>query len=81
MGDTMRELDAKSMISTDFLLLNGDFVSNMPLEHILSAHRKRRAVNNNAIMTMVLKEADFKHRSKSVYQNRFPKCSKLIRSL
>lgn len=65
-GDAMRELDAKGLISTDFLLVNGDFVSNMPLEGVLAEHRKRRTANKDAIMTMILNEAGFNHRTKYV---------------
>lgn len=60
----MRELDAKGMISTDFLLVNGDFVGNFPLEPILKEHRERRKLNANSIMTMVLAEAGRQHRTK-----------------
>lgn len=63
-GDAMRELDAKGMITTDFLLVNGDFVGNFPLEPILKEHRERRKLNANSIMTMVLSEAGRQHRTK-----------------
>jgi translation initiation factor eIF-2B subunit epsilon len=65
LGDAMRELDAKSMITTDFLLVNGDFVSNLPLEGLLEEHRRRRTRDKNAIMTMVLREAGYEHRAKA----------------
>ena len=61
----MRELDAKSMIKTDFLLVNGDFVSNLPLEGVLQNHRERRTKDKNAIMTMILRKAEFEHRAKA----------------
>jgi len=64
-GDAMRELDGKSMITTDFLLVNGDFVSNLPLEGVLQTHRDRRTKDKNAIMTMILREAGFEHRTKA----------------
>jgi translation initiation factor eIF-2B subunit epsilon len=64
-GDAMRELDGKGMISTDFLLVNGDFVSNIPLEDVLRAHRDRRTKDKNAIMTMILREAGYGHRTKA----------------
>lgn len=64
-GDAMRELDGKGMITTDFLLVNGDFVSNLPLEDVLKAHRDRRTKDKNAIMTMILRQADFEHRTKA----------------
>jgi translation initiation factor eIF-2B subunit epsilon len=63
-GDAMHELDSKQMIMTDFLLVHGDFVSNLPLEAILDVHRKRRTADKNAIMTMILGEGGGPHRSK-----------------
>lgn len=60
----MRDLDAKRLITTDFLLVHGDFVSNIPLEAILDVHRKRRTADKNAIMTMILREGGGPHRSK-----------------
>ncbi|KAG0237505.1 hypothetical protein BGW42_000715 [Actinomortierella wolfii] len=65
-GDAMRELDAKQLIRTDFILVTGDVISNMKLDKVLEEHRARRAVDKNAIMTMVLKKASSKHRSRSV---------------
>ncbi|KAA8896778.1 nucleotide-diphospho-sugar transferase [Sphaerosporella brunnea] len=64
-GDAMRELDGKGMITTDFLLVNGDFVSNIPLEEVLRAHRDRRTKDKNSIMTMILREAGYGHRTKA----------------
>ncbi|KAG0125997.1 nucleotide-diphospho-sugar transferase [Tuber indicum] len=55
-GDAMRELDSKQLITTDFLMVHGDFISNLPLGDILDIHRKRRTADKNAIMTMILKE-------------------------
>ncbi|KAG0634151.1 nucleotide-diphospho-sugar transferase, partial [Tuber brumale] len=55
-GDAMRELDSKQLITTDFLMVHGDFISNLPLGDILAIHRKRRTADKNAIMTMILRE-------------------------
>jgi translation initiation factor eIF-2B subunit epsilon len=63
-GDAMRDLDSRSLLVGDFLLVYGDVVSNLPLESALSAHRARRAKDKNAIMTMVLREAGATHRTK-----------------
>ena len=38
-GDVLRELDAKQLISSDFILISGDVVSNIHLEKVLNAHR------------------------------------------
>jgi translation initiation factor eIF-2B subunit epsilon len=63
-GDALRELDSKQLIATDFLLVHGDFISNLPLEAILDEHRKRRSQDKNVIMTMILREGGESHRSK-----------------
>ncbi|KAI1312621.1 hypothetical protein EDD11_002930 [Mortierella claussenii] len=65
-GDAMRELDAQQLITTDFILVNGDVVSNMKLDKVLEEHRARRQTDKSAIMTMVLKRASPQHRSRSV---------------
>ena len=62
----MRELDAKQLITADFLLVSGDIVSNLPLEPILQEHRLRRQADKNAIMTMILRQAAPSHRTKYV---------------
>ncbi|CAI4219589.1 unnamed protein product [Parascedosporium putredinis] len=54
-GDILRDLDKRSIISGDFVLVHGDLVSNISLQPILEAHRKRREANADNIMTVVLK--------------------------
>jgi translation initiation factor eIF-2B subunit epsilon len=64
-GDAMRDLDSRSLLTGDFLLVYGDVISNLPLESALAAHRARRVKDKNAIMTMVLREAGANHRTKA----------------
>ncbi|KAF2195300.1 heat shock transcription factor 2 [Zopfia rhizophila CBS 207.26] len=64
-GDAMRDLDTRGLLVSDFLLVYGDVVSNLPLESALAAHRARRAKDKNAIMTIVLREAGTTHRTKA----------------
>ena len=64
-GDAMRDLDNRDLITGDFLLVSGDVVSNMSIEPALAKHRARREKNKDAIMTMVLREAGVGHRTKS----------------
>ena len=64
-GDAMRDLDNRDLITGDFLLVSGDVVSNMSIEPALAKHRARREQNKDAIMTMVLREAGVGHRTKS----------------
>ncbi|KAL8746847.1 MAG: hypothetical protein Q9190_001207 [Brigantiaea leucoxantha] len=64
-GDAMRDLDNRDLITGDFVLVSGDVISNIAIEPVLSQHRARRAKDKNAIMTMVLREAGVEHRTKS----------------
>lgn len=61
----MRDLDGRKLISRDFVLVSGDVVSNITLEPILNKHRFRRELDQNAIMTMVLREPGLTHRVRS----------------
>ncbi|KAI9883239.1 MAG: hypothetical protein M1823_004998 [Watsoniomyces obsoletus] len=64
-GDAMRDLDSRDIITGDFLIVNGDVVSNMSIGPAWQQHRARRAANKNAIMTMILREAGTTHRTKA----------------
>ncbi|EHY58591.1 translation initiation factor eIF-2B epsilon subunit, GEF [Exophiala dermatitidis] len=57
-GDVMRDLDQKHLIAGDFLVISGDVISNFPIEPALRQHKERREKDKNAIMTMVLREAE-----------------------
>ena len=61
----MRDLDTRSMLLNDFIIVYGDVISNLPLHTALSTHKARRQVDKNAIMTMILREANAKHRTKA----------------
>jgi translation initiation factor eIF-2B subunit epsilon len=39
LGDAMRDLDAKAVIRSDFILVSGDMVANLNLLPILEHHR------------------------------------------
>ncbi|CAE6414321.1 unnamed protein product [Rhizoctonia solani] len=65
-GDAMRELDAKQILTSDFVLLTGDVVSNIRLDQVIKEHKERRKVSKDAIMTCVVKEVGKAHRSKPV---------------
>lgn len=64
-GDVLRDLDKRALMTGDFLLVSGDIVSNVSLGPALAKHRARREKDRNAIMTMVLREAGAEHRTKS----------------
>jgi len=38
-GDALRELDAKQIISSDFILIAGDVVSNLELNKVMEEHK------------------------------------------
>ncbi|KAJ1561139.1 hypothetical protein HK405_004814 [Cladochytrium tenue] len=40
-GDALRDLDAKQVLKSDFILVSGDIVSSMNLQDALEAHRSR----------------------------------------
>lgn len=65
-GDALRDLDARDLITGDFLLVHGDLVSNLPIDAALAAHRARRTADKNSIMTMILRAGGLgSHRTKS----------------
>ncbi|CAO3668495.1 hypothetical protein G6F70_008717 [Rhizopus microsporus] len=64
-GDALRELDARQLITTDFVLTTSELVSNMKLDEALEEHRARRKKDKNSIMTMILKEASRTHTSRA----------------
>ena len=53
LGDALRELDVKGVISGDFVLVTGDVVTNMDLGAAMARHRARKAADADAIMTLV----------------------------
>jgi translation initiation factor eIF-2B subunit epsilon len=65
-GEALRDVDNRGIITGDFLLVYGDLVANVPIDAPLQAHRARRAANKNAIMTMLLREGgEAEHRTKA----------------
>ncbi|OCT52984.1 putative translation initiation factor eIF-2B subunit epsilon [Cladophialophora carrionii] len=57
-GDIMRDLDQKHLMVGDFLVVSGDIISNFPIQKALRQHKTRREKDKNAIMTMILREAE-----------------------
>lgn len=65
-GDVLRDMDKRSLVDGDFILVNGDLVSNIILDGALAAHRKRREQSATNIMTMVLRSGGLEeHRTKT----------------
>ena len=57
-GDVMRDLDQKHLMAGDFVVVSGDIISNFPIDRAMRQHKTRREKDKNAIMTMVLREAE-----------------------
>ncbi|XP_066459156.1 translation initiation factor eIF2B subunit epsilon isoform X2 [Eleutherodactylus coqui] len=65
LGDVLRDVDAKSLVRSDFLLVTGDVVSNINVEAALQEHRARRKLQKNiSVMTMILKESSPVHHTR-----------------
>ncbi|KAF2402563.1 translation initiation factor eIF-2B subunit epsilon [Trichodelitschia bisporula] len=66
MGDAMRDLDKRDILTNDFIVVYGDVIANIAMQPALDAHRARREKDKNAIMTMVLREAELGHRTRAM---------------
>ncbi|KAH9857019.1 hypothetical protein C2E23DRAFT_748650 [Lenzites betulinus] len=64
-GDAMRDIYTHGIITSDFVLVTGDLVSNVRIDEVVRAHKERRRTNKDAIMTMVVKESGAQHRTRS----------------
>ncbi|XP_066537082.1 translation initiation factor eIF-2B subunit epsilon [Hoplias malabaricus] len=65
LGDVLRDVDAKSLVRSDFVLVYGDIVSNIDLSNALQEHKLRRKLEKNiSVMTMVFKESSPGHRTR-----------------
>uniref|UniRef100_A0A452TJT0 Translation initiation factor eIF2B subunit epsilon n=1 Tax=Ursus maritimus TaxID=29073 RepID=A0A452TJT0_URSMA len=47
LGDVLRDVDAKALVRSDFLLVYGDVVSNINITRALEEHRLRRKLEKN----------------------------------
>jgi len=65
LGDAMRDIDSQSLISSDFILVSGDLVSNMKLQQAIVEHKERRKKDKMSVMTVVYKKASPDHRTRS----------------
>jgi NDP-sugar pyrophosphorylase family protein len=66
-GDAMRDIYTRGLVTSDFVLVMGDLVSNVKIDQVVRAHKERRKKNKDAIMTMVVKESGVRHRTRSVF--------------
>ena len=63
-GDAMRDIYTHGIISSDFVLVQGDLVSNVRIDEVVKLHKERRRSNRDIIMTMVVKESGVNHRTR-----------------
>ena len=63
-GDAMRDIYTRGIITSDFVLVMGDLVSNVKIDEVVRVHKERRRSNKDAIMTMVVKESGAVHRTR-----------------
>ena len=62
----MRDIYTHGIITSDFVLVTGDLVSNVKIDEVVRIHKERRKTNKDAIMTMVVKPSGGVHRTKCV---------------
>ncbi|KAJ6496585.1 nucleotide-diphospho-sugar transferase [Mycena vitilis] len=63
-GDAMRDVYTRGLVTSDFVLVMGDLVSNIRIDEVVRVHKERRKTNKDAIMTMVVKESGAAHRTR-----------------
>ncbi|XP_037071443.1 translation initiation factor eIF-2B subunit epsilon-like [Pollicipes pollicipes] len=62
LGDVMRDLDAKALIQSDFLLMSVDCITNVDIVPIIREHSARRkADDRGSVMTLLYREASPRH--------------------
>ncbi|ABN65195.2 translation initiation factor eIF-2B epsilon subunit, GEF [Scheffersomyces stipitis CBS 6054] len=64
-GDAMRDLDNRGLITGDFLLVSGDVVTNIDFERAMNFHKQKKLQDKEHIVTMVLNQASPLHRTRS----------------
>ncbi|KDR81526.1 hypothetical protein GALMADRAFT_239531 [Galerina marginata CBS 339.88] len=64
-GDAMRDIYTRGLVTSDFVLVMGDLVSNIRIDEVVRVHKERRRTNKDAIMTMVVKESGARHRTRA----------------
>lgn len=63
-GDAMRDVDNRGLITGDFLLVSGDVVTNIDFLNVVAAHTATRARDRDHIVTMVVAPASAHHRAR-----------------
>ena len=74
-GDAMRDIYTHGIITSDFVLVMGDLVSNVKIDEVVRIHKERRKTNKDAIMTMVVKESGASHRTRCASDPPLPRAA------
>lgn len=64
-GDAMRDLDNRGVITGDFILISGDVITNVEFGKMYEFHKKMRAKDKDHILTMCLSKASQFHRTRT----------------
>lgn len=64
-GDAMRDLDNRGLITGDFLLVSGDVVTNIDFAKVMNFHKHKKTSDKDHIVTMVLTNGSPFHRTRS----------------
>lgn len=54
-GDCLRDLDAKALIKTDFVIMDVGCCGNLPLADLLDAHKQLKKKDKNVILTSIVR--------------------------
>jgi translation initiation factor eIF-2B subunit epsilon len=63
-GDALREVEARGVIKSDFVLVPGDVIANLSLAPLIAAHKARREVDRDAVLTTVMARVPASHRAR-----------------
>lgn len=63
-GDALRDLDSRSLIKSDFILISGDVICYTDFTEVWRAHQERRQKDKNCIMSIVLRKGAAVHRTR-----------------
>lgn len=64
-GDAMRDLDNRGIITGDFILVSGDVITNIEFDKVLEFHRRMHSKDKDHIVTMCLTKASQFHRTRT----------------
>lgn len=67
-GDAMRDIDSRGLITGDFFLISGDVITNLDVSKLIEDHKKYKQSDRDYICTMVLTQSSPMHRSRSIIE-------------